>query len=239
MGALIRAHDWSKTPLGEPNQWPQPLRTALRVLLNTGHPMYIWWGADLLCFYNDAYRPSIGPERHPISIGLPARAVWEEIWDIIGPQIDQVMSGGSATWNENALIPITRNGQREDVYWTYSYGPIDDPAASNGVGGVLVVCAETTTQVLAARQASDERERLAALFEQAPGFMCTLRGPDHVFDLVNRAYLQLLGHRDLIGRSVREAVPEVEGQGFFELLDQGLFDVRRADFSATGAGRSA
>ena len=219
MGALMRAHDWRRSPLGPPEHWPQPLRTAIRLLLNTGHPMYVWWGPDLLCFYNDAYRRSIGPERHPGSLGRPAREVWAEIWDIIGPQIDQVMTGGGATWQENALVPITRNGRREDVYWTYSYGPIDDAAAPNGVGGVLVVCTETTEQVLSRSQAIRDVDRLAQLFEQAPGFMALLRGPDHVFELVNPAYTRLAGRGDLIGRPVRAVFPDLAGQGFFELLD--------------------
>ena len=152
MGALMRTHDWAATPLGPPEAWPQPLRLAIRLLLNTGHPMYVWWGPDLFCFYNDAYRQSIGPERHPSSLGRPAREVWAEIWDIIGPQIEQVMSGGGATWHENQLVPITRVGVREEVYWTYSYGPIDDEGAASGVGGVLVVCTETTQTVLAERR---------------------------------------------------------------------------------------
>ena len=97
--------------------------------------------------YNDAYRQSIGPERHPGSLGRPAREVWNEIWDIIGPQIEQVMSGDGATWHVNQLVPITRHGHREDVYWTYSYGPIDDKTAPKGVAGVLVVCTETTEAV--------------------------------------------------------------------------------------------
>ena len=219
MGALMRAHDWGSSPLGVPERWPQPLRTAIRLLLNTGHPMYVWWGPDLLCFYNDAYRRSIGPEQHPSSLGRPAREVWAEIWDIIGPQIDRVMTGGGATWQENALVPITRNGRREEVYWTYSYGPIDDDAAPNGVGGVLVVCTETTEQVLARRQATRDAEHLARLFQQAPGFMALLRGPDHVFELVNPAYAVLVGRGDLIGQPVRAVFPDVEGQGFFELLD--------------------
>ena len=222
MGALIRAHDWAKSSLGPPEHWPQPLRTAIRVLLNTGHPMYVWWGPELLCFYNDAYRRSIGPERHPGSLGRPACEVWAEIWDVIGPQIEQVMTGGGATWQENALIPITRNGRREEVYWTYSYGPIDDDAAPGGVGGVLVVCTETTEQVLSAQQAAQDVERLGQLFQQAPGFMALLRGPDHVFELVNPAYTKLVGRGDLIGQSVRAAFPDLEGQGFFELLD-GVF----------------
>jgi hypothetical protein len=123
MGALMRAYQWSSHKLGLPDFWPPPLRTAIRVILNTGHPMYVWWGEELFCFYNDAYRQSIGSERHPSSLGRPAREVWEEIWPIIGPQIDQVMSGGGATWQENHLVPITRNGKLEEVYWTYSYGP--------------------------------------------------------------------------------------------------------------------
>ena len=220
MGALIRAHDWASTTLGPPARWPQPLRTALRLLLNTGHPMYIWWGPELLCFYNDAYSRSLGPERHPGSLGRPAREVWAEIWDIIGPQIDQVMTGGGATWQENALVPITRNGRREEVYWTYSYGPIDDDDAPNGVGGVLVVCTETTDQVLSGRRAAQDVERLAQMFEQAPGFIALLRGRDHVFELANPAYLALVGQRDLVGKAARQAFPDVEGQGFFELLDQ-------------------
>ena len=219
MGALMRAHDWGSSPLGAPERWPQPLRTAIRLLLNTGHPMYVWWGPDLLCFYNDAYRRSIGPERHPSSLGRPAREVWAEIWDIIGPQIDLVMAGGGATWQENALVPITRNGRREEVYWTYSYGPIDDDAAPNGVGGVLVVCTETTEQVVSRRQATRDAEHLARLFQQAPGFMALLRGPDHVFELVNPAYAVLVGRGDLIGQPVRAVFPDIEGQGFFELLD--------------------
>ena len=85
----------------------------------------------------------MGPERHPGSIGLPARECWDEIWDIIGPQIDQVMAGQGATWHENQLVPITRHGRREDVYWTYSYGPIDD---GRRVGGVLVVCTDVTSE---------------------------------------------------------------------------------------------
>ncbi|HEY6924166.1 MAG TPA: PAS domain-containing protein [Steroidobacteraceae bacterium] len=159
MGALMRSIDWTTSTLGDPPDWPQALRTAVRVILNTRHPMYIWWGRDLACLYNDAYRQSIGPERHPGSLGQPGRQVWDEIWPIIGPQIDQVMTGRGATWHENALVPITRNGRREDVYWTYSYSPIDDETAPHGVGGVLVVCTETTQAVMAERRRIEEVER--------------------------------------------------------------------------------
>ena len=159
MGALIRAYDWAKSPLGEPSTWPQGLKTSVRLLLSTGHPMFLWWGPELIQFYNDAYRRSIGPERHPSAIGQRGRECWAEIWDIIGPQIEQVMAGRGFTWHENQLVPITRYGKREDVYWTYSYGPIDDPSAPHGVGGVLVVCTETTEQVAAEQRLRDEDRR--------------------------------------------------------------------------------
>jgi PAS domain S-box-containing protein len=220
MARLMRAQDWNKTKLGHPSTWPQALRTAVRLILNCGHPMYIWWGAEGACLYNDAYRRSIGPERHPGSLGLPAREVWAEIWDIIGWQIAQVMAGGKATWHENALVPITRNGKREDVYWTYSFSPIDDEGASTGIGGVLVVCTETTEIVLSARRVATDRERLLQLLKQMPGFVGVLSGPEHIYEFVNEAYVTISGPRDFIGHSVREVFPELAGQRFFELLDQ-------------------
>ncbi|MFZ0601794.1 MAG: PAS domain-containing protein [Roseiarcus sp.] len=220
MGALMRAYDWAAHPLGRPEAWPQPLRTAVRLILNTGHPMYIWWGGEFYCFYNDAYRQSIGSERHPSSLGQPAREVWAEIWSIIGPQIEQVMSGGGATWRENHLVPITRDGKLEEVYWTYSYGPIDDTTAPNGVGGVLVVCAETTEHVMAGRRLGVERERQRLMLQQMPGFAALLSGPEHRYIYVNDVYREIAGDRDFIGRTVREAFPDIAEQGFYELLDR-------------------
>jgi PAS domain S-box-containing protein len=162
MGALTRAHDWSATAIGAPDGWPQSLRTAVRILLNTNHPMFIWWGPELIQFYNDAYRQTMGPERHPSALGQRGRECWAEIWDIIGPQIEQVMSGGGATWHENQLIPVTRHGRLEQVWWTYGYSPIDE---ADGVGGVLVVCRDVTKEHLAA-EALREREAELARVQQ-------------------------------------------------------------------------
>jgi hypothetical protein len=158
MGALVRAYDWSGSRLGKPETWPQSLRTAVRILLNTNHPMFIWWGSDLIQFYNDAYRQTMGPERHPSALGQGGRECWAEIWDIIGPQIEQVMSGGGATWHENQLVPVTRHGKLEQVYWTYGFSPIDE---DDGIGGVLVVCRDVTEEYLAAVRLREREAELA------------------------------------------------------------------------------
>ena len=219
MGALMRGHEWAATPVGQPKTWPQTLKATVRLMLTSRHPMFIWWGAELTCFYNDAYSVAIGPDRHPSALGRPGREVWAEIWDVIGPEIELVMSGQGATWHERQLIPITRGGAREDVWWTYGYSPIDDDGAATGVGGVLVICRDVTAEVRAEQAKADEAERLRGYFEQAPGFMALLHGPDHVFVLTNAAYVSLIG-RGVLGKTVREALPEIEGQGFFELLDR-------------------
>jgi two-component sensor histidine kinase len=233
LGAIIRVHDWASTSLGPPAAWPASLRTAVRLVLSTGHPMFLWWGPELIQFYNDAYSRSIGPERHPAAIGQRGRDCWEEIWPIIGPQIDQVMGGGEPTWHENALVPITRNGRLEEVYWTYSYGPVHDETAPNGVGGVLVVCTETTQAVQADRKRAETVQRWRRLFDQAPSFMCILGGPDHVFEFVNEAHKTLFGSQDWIDQPVRQAFPALAGQGLFEVLDQVYASGERRVMEAT------
>jgi PAS domain S-box-containing protein len=219
MGERIRAFDWAATSLGPPARWPPGLRMALRVLLTTGHPIFIFWGPAHICFYNDAYSHSLGPEKHPSMLGARGQESWQEIWHIIGPDIQSVLSGGPATWYENALVPIDRHGHREDVYWTYSYGPIHEESAPNGVGGVLVICTETTGQVLAKQQLAEQVERQRRLFTKAPGFICILEGPEHRFEFVNDAHVQLFGERNSIGKTIREVFPDLVGQGFYELLD--------------------
>ncbi len=241
MGGVMRAHDWTATPVGRPETWSQALRTVVRLMLTSLHPMFIWWGPAFTCFYNDAYSAVLGPDRHPSALGRPGREVWAEIWEVIGPNADFVMSGAGAIWHERQLIPITRGDAREDVWWTYGYSPIDDDSAPAGIGGVLVVCRDVTAEVRGEHAQAEQATRLHQFFEQAPGFMAMLRGPDHVFELTNAAYLRLVG-REVVGLPLRLAVPEVAGQGFLELLDRvyatGIaFNARRASLMlAIGPG---
>jgi PAS domain-containing protein len=152
-----------------------------------------------------------------MALGQRGEDCWPEIWPIIYPQIEAVMTRGEASWHENQLVPIHRNGRLEDVYWTYGYSPVY--ASTGEIGGTLVVCTETTDTILARQLQQREMERLADLFEQAPAFFAVLDGPEYVFEMMNGPYQQLIGHRSLLGKSVREAVPEAEGQGFLKLLD--------------------
>ncbi len=255
LGALMRAADWDASLLGPTEQWPPLLKSTIRLILTSSHPMFVWWGPDLIQFYNDAYSQTMGAERHPGALGAPGRQCWEEIWPVVGPQIAHVMAGHGSTWHEDQLVPVTRHGKRRDAWWTYGYSPIED---EDGVQGVLVVCNDVTPQHEAKAelervnrelteqirqrelaqahealqtshrlqaeqdlrlQREAEGERLRVLFEQAHGFMCILRGPEHVFEFANAAYLRLVGERDLIGKSVRQALPDIAGQGFYELLD--------------------
>ena len=162
MGKLIRSYNWSGTGLRPPATWPQSLRTTLAILLNSRFPMFLFWGSEAICFYNDAYRPSLGNDgKHPKALGSPGSEIWAEIWKDIKPQIDAILAGGDATWHEDQLLPIFRNGKLEDVYWTYSYSPVIDE--SGLPAGVFVTCTETTktVQVIQELKNSNEKAKLA------------------------------------------------------------------------------
>jgi PAS domain S-box-containing protein len=342
---LTRNFDWSRTPLGPIGGWSDLLVSMVNTVLSNGHPMLLWWGPDLIQFYNDAFRRSLGQDKHPRGLGQPARECWSEVWPVVGDELEAVMSEGRSVWHQDRLVPINRDGQLRDAYWTYSYSPVR--AADGSVPGILITCIETTDRVItdqrlrtsenrlrmaqstarlatwdwdletgditwdpasawvygrppesmtsidscvAAIVAQDrdmttralwnaiedhreynhefrvlwpdgtvhwlagrgvvaysregrplrvlgvnwdqtarkhaelalaaERRRLEELFHQAPAFVAVLRGPQHVFELVNPLYQELIGQRHLIGKSVVEGVPEAEGQGVVEILDR-------------------
>ena len=149
---LARSIDWARTPLGPVARWPACLKAAVATVLNSRHPMFIWWGEELVQLYNDAYVPSFGRGKHPAAMGQRGADCWQEIWPIIQPQIEDVMRHGRPSWNEDQLVPIQRNGRLEEVYWTYGYSPLFDD--DGRIGGTLVVCTETTVRVRAARRLS-------------------------------------------------------------------------------------
>lgn len=410
MARQMRQFDWTRTNLGDPTQWPQALKSAVRILLTSKFEMWLGWGPDIAFLYNDAYRPTLG-KKHPKSLAMPTRVLWSEIWQDVEPRVRHVYETGQATWDRALLLMLNRHGYPEETYHTFSYSPLVGDtekvegifcavteetdrvisvrrlaslealastttgadqvdglfqcvAASarsadrdmlfcaaygfdtqgqvtpffedldteplhnpvdqwelasiwNGVSlltvdvslhgiarsgawpagsvqraavvglsltgrdrpvGALVIGlnpfrpfdddyrsyvkllagqivarwagiealdserqrATALDEALALRQqaaqalarlnqqlttevraTAGQRDRLRAMFKQAPSFMALLSGPDHVFELANDAYMNLVGHqREVIGLPVRQALPEVEGQGYFEILDQ-------------------
>src|SRR3954468_6902484 len=216
MGERIRRFDWESSPLGGPEAWPQALKTAVGLLLSSKFPMFVAWGPELRFLYNDAYAEILGA-KHPHALGHAFEDIWAEIWDDVGPLARRALAGES-TYFENLPLLMTRKGYEEQTWFTFSYSPLRGDTGE--AEGMFCVCTETTAQVLAERERVGEAERLRQLFDRSPGFMAVVRGPDHVFEMANESYRKLVGKRDLIGKPVREAVPEVEGQGLFELLDK-------------------
>ncbi|WP_207461573.1 PAS domain S-box protein [Azospirillum sp. SYSU D00513] len=408
--ALIAAQDWSASPLGPPEGWPQSLRAVVELVLSSRQAMFVAWGPDLAFVYNDAYAPIFG-ERRPAAMGLPFAQVWADIWEQILPLVERTLAG-EASWYEDLLIPMARRGFREEAWFTFSYTPVRDE--SGRVAGMFCAASETTEKVLGERRAAfhleleeklrglaepddivaaaeealgralatsrvgygvvdegaryftttrnwtdgtvashvgthdleafgpeilaalrqgrpvvvhdaatdpqtasaehqaafaalemaavitaslvkngrmvaalyvhnrtarrwrpdeielvrevaertwsaveraraelslrranealaeanralqaereavraanarlaAEGDRLRDLFRQAPGFMCVLRGPDHAFEMTNDAYQEHVGRRDILGKPIMQALPELEEQGFIELLDR-------------------
>jgi PAS domain S-box-containing protein len=360
MSRLMRSKDWSATPLGPPELWPESLKAPLRLMLTSRFEMWLGWGPELLFFYNDAYVPTLGL-KHPRALASPTERVWPEIYEALRGRFTSVMRDGVATWDKALLLLLERSGYPEETYHTFSYSPIW--GAGGTVEGLLCIVSEETDRVISERrlgtlgdlanallpartrqqvrdavlatlatnthdfpfaalhyldeadggQASagplsarlrtetitraptaglvedpplgawdapardvlivpiakssqdaqvaalllalnpyaqrgddltgfaqlvagqiasavdladahlreaEETERLRQLFAQSPSFIAVLRGPDHRFELANNGYQQLIAHRDVIGLKVRDALPEIEGQGFFELLDE-------------------
>ena len=231
LAGLCRAFDWHATPLGPPAEWPASLRTTVSIVLGMAFPSIVLWGPELIQVYNDAYAPIMG-DKHPWGLGQPTRECWPEVWHINEPIYERVRAGESVSF-VNRPYPLMRHGPGstpEDVYLTISYSPVRDEG--DAVGGVLVTMFDTTSQVAARGleaerdtlmgELSVERTRLEEVFHLAPSFLAVLRGPTHVFEMANPAYYQLIGSREIIGKSVLEALPEVAGQGFVELLDKVL-----------------
>lgn len=342
---LTRSFDWGQTALGPIDRWSDLLVSLVNLALASAHPMLLWWGPELIQFYNDAFRRSLGADKHPSGFGKPAREAWREVWPLVGPDLEAVMAEGRTVWRQDRLVPIHRDGELRDAYWTYSYSPVRE--ADGAVVAILITCLETTDRVhtedrlrvsegrlrmaqssahlatwdwdlasnrvtwdpgsawvygrppehmttielckealhpqdrestvaslqraidqhreyhhhfrvlwpdgsvhwlggrgravyssdgrplrllgvnwdqTARKQAEialqAERHRLEELFQQAPAFLAVLRGPNHVYELVNPLYQELVGDRNLIGKTVAEAIPEAVAQGFVEILDR-------------------
>ena len=154
MGELIRAYDWLQTPLGAIEDWSPSLKTAVSLMLNSRYPMFIWWGEENINFYNDAYIPILGA-RHPTALGISARDLWAEAWDLISSQREGVFKQGQASWDKDFLLILKRNGYKEETYFTFSYSPIYE---NESIAGLFCTCTEDTRRVLSDRRIKTLRE---------------------------------------------------------------------------------
>ena len=161
VGALMRDMDWSATPLGPAEAWPQSLRTVVRIMLTSRYAMWLGWGPDLAFLYNDAYAHMTLGAKHPWALGRPAREVWAEIWPEIAPRIDKVMSSGESTWDEALMLFLERNGYAEETYHTFSYSPV--PNDEGKIAGNFCVVTEETERVIGERRLASLRMLAAGL----------------------------------------------------------------------------
>jgi signal transduction histidine kinase len=158
MARRMRELDWSRTPLGPVESWPQSLRTSVSTCLDCAFPIILWWGPELTILYNDEYRPMLGPAKHPAALGERGKKVWAEIWDVIEPMLSQVMERGQPTRSRDLLLHIDR-GYPEEAYFSFSYSPIH--AEGGKVGGVFCPVIETTEKVIGERRLRTLRDLAA------------------------------------------------------------------------------
>ncbi|GLC23951.1 PAS domain-containing sensor histidine kinase [Roseisolibacter agri] len=223
MAARCRALDWSRTPLGPVEGWPHALRAAVRMALECPFPINLWCGDAMVLIYNDGYRRVLGA-KHPEALGQPGAQVWAEIWEDIAPMFAAIRAGGPAYHFEDQRFVMARGDAEDEAWFTYALSPVRDE--SGAVVAFLNVVSETTARIRAeqatneARTAAERAEsRMREVFEQAPVAVCVLEGPSHVYGLVNPLYQRFLPGRELRGHAIRDALPELAGQGVFELLD--------------------
>jgi PAS domain S-box-containing protein len=214
MGARMRAHDWSRSPLGPLEAWPAPLRMAVSLMLNSAFPMFIAWGQELGFIYNDAYAEILG-NKHPAALGCPFEVIWSEIWPDINPLIQRAMAG-EATFSADLPLRMMRRGQYEDTWFTFSYSPVREEDGC--VAGMFCCCVETTAGVRSQvelaelnidleRQVAERSRERDRLWRNTQDIQVIIDGAG-VFHAVNPAFTAILGWtpEDVIGRPVFDFV---------------------------------
>ncbi len=222
VGALMRTHDWTTSPLGSPETWPQSLRSVVGLLLGSKFPMFVAWGPELGFLYNDPYAEILG-SKHPASLGARFHVIWAEIWPDIVPLIDAAIAG-EASYREDLPLLMNRRGFDEQTWFTFSYSPVRDE--SGRVAGMFCAVQETTDRVLAHRALRELNEtlerRVAEALAERKIFADLAEGTDvfvQVADLnfrllaINEAaaneFERIFGLRPYVGDSMLELLAEL------------------------------
>ncbi len=198
MAMRIRQFDWAKTSVGPIDKWPQALTAAVQICLGSRFPMFVWWGPDLIYFYNDAYAPVLG-KRHPEALGKPAKTIWKEIWPVIEPQAEAVLLRGEATWNERVMLLLERNGFQEETYFSWSYSPVYDEHGK--VAGLFCVSTDETARVKAEAELTRAEQRFRVMADGAP-VLIWVAGIDKRANWFNKPWLEFTG------RTIAQALSE-------------------------------
>jgi PAS domain S-box-containing protein len=230
----MQTFEWSTSPVGPVAGWPSSLRMAVSLCLNSQFPTVIFWGPDLMMLYNDAYLPMLA-DKHPASLGRPAREVWPEIWEIIGPMLHSVLETGQATWSYDLFLPIIHEGTVGEYYFTFSYSPIYDEGGT--VRGVFCPVTETTERIVGARrqealrkEAEAARDQVTQTLESITDAFFTL-DPQWRITYANHRATALWGRQDdLIGKHIWHEFPESESLIFGEQLRKAMAEQVTVDF---------
>ncbi|MGJ7041196.1 PAS domain S-box-containing protein, partial [Shinella sp. BE166] len=215
-GKLFRDLDWSATPLGPSDSWSVELKTLTNVMLGSLQPMLIVWGPSQTTLYNDGYAEMCG-QRHPEAFGKAYRSLWFDIWDQVEPIIAEAYAGRGTAMDDIEFV-MHRNGFPEETHFSFSYTPVRDPWGT--VLGMFCACTEITAQVATRKAERTQRERFKQVFELSQGGIAMLVGPNHTFEYANEAYYTIIGAgREIIGKTVADAVTEVVRQGYIDILD--------------------
>lgn len=214
----LRSFPWHQHPLGPPERWPPLMRGMARAMFRSKAPMHMCWGPEAYLIYNQRYT-AILKERHPAAMGAPMREVFSDV----GPQLDLMVeraNAGESLVGENRPFMLERNGCEAIAWFSFVWNSVFDEDGS--VLGFVCIVVDTTSTVQAEQARSVEMGRLGRMFEQTPGFMAVLEGPQHVFRHANDAYRHFVGRRDVIGRPVSEVAPDAIAQGWGAVLDEVL-----------------
>jgi diguanylate cyclase (GGDEF)-like protein/PAS domain S-box-containing protein len=149
VGALMRTINWSATPLGHPDSWPQSLLSTISICLSTRFPIAIYWGPEFILLYNDAWIPLEG-NRHPAALGRPVREWRPETWDFLQPSFHRAFYDGEAISAERQFLASSRHGYVEECYFDYGISPIR--GEENHIVGLFMLANEATHRVLAGRR---------------------------------------------------------------------------------------
>jgi signal transduction histidine kinase len=214
---IIASFDWAATPLGPIESWPASLKSTIALILRSPVPIVTLWGVDGIMIYNDGYSGFAGG-RHPNLFGSKVREGWPEVAEFNDNIMKAGLAGETLAYRDFPLTLYRHGGEPEQVWLNLDYSPL--LGEDGRPAGVMAVVIEITDKVRIERELEAERKSLRLMFEQAPGFIAMLSGPEHRFTMVNEAYRTLVAARDVVGQTVAEALPEVVEQGFVSLLDR-------------------